>query len=203
MLTGMIDHVSLILIIFINLVCICAGGYSLYKFISAFMEGKDMTRYQGYMVNGFILLLVLPTIITFAGLKLSGNISNNSGVIGFEVELENSRGVNNIAYFDSTSRELEGAKIFNLNVPNNLRDNTKFEVRIECPDGSFCSKHVDSVSVDETQLFISPKIVFKLPVRLYLGDGDVTESWVGDILILDDSGEIYDKIPLILSELGE
>ena len=58
------DIISWAIILGMDLFSICVGIYCVYTVIKAYREGKDITKYNGYIISAFVWIVMFPIIFT-------------------------------------------------------------------------------------------------------------------------------------------
>lgn len=115
----MADLISWVIIIFANLFSILLGIYCIYQVIVALINRKDLMKYQGYLINGFLMIFVMPLFITFGGLKIVELRDEGRPQIG--IEFDGEVGTQGNVRFSSSSYEInnDGQEV-DLKVENEL-----------------------------------------------------------------------------------
>ena len=88
------DIMAKSIIIFLNVFSILLGLYSGFKFFKAYLDGKDIMKFKGYLINAFFLILIFPLLITVIGSKLAQLPSGQYAQIEIRVQTNDLRGVN-------------------------------------------------------------------------------------------------------------
>ncbi|MFC1704806.1 hypothetical protein ACFLZ6_00585 [Nanoarchaeota archaeon] len=188
------------IIIVADLFSILIGAYSGYKFIRAYLDNKDVMKYQGYMINAFLLIIVFPIIITSIGLNISPPQGNASIGISIQTDYLGSEYGN----MDLPSRTVEVRRnkqnIINLGIQNEFNEMKTFSVDIVCQDTpDKCDKALDMLVPTKDDFGVEPKIVFELPITLNIRDIVPKDKYNFNITVKNQDGSVYDYIPLTIA----
>lgn len=197
----MANLLAWIVIIAADLFSISFGFYSAYKFIMAFLDGRDLFKNQGYLFNAFFLIVVFPLFITFGGMKVA-DLGGKYAVVGIGIQTNDLSGANNRISFSSKEFKFEpnGEKSIDLRVINDLQENQDFSIDISCTDErKKCDKALDLLVPKQNVLNIDPKVTLLLPITLNLRDNIPKDKYSFNITVKDKSGSVYDSIPLTIS----
>ena len=190
------------IIIIADFLSIFFGCFSAYRFIRAFLDKKDLMKYQGYLVCAFLLILVLPLLITFGGLKLVEVTEGDYVQMAIGIQLNDLSGVNNRISFSSKEFVVVPSEenIIDLNIMNDFQERRNFTIDFFCMDEKRkCGVVLDALVASKNKFSINPDVIFKLPISVNLKDSVPADAYVFNITIKDDGGFIYDSIPLTLS----
>jgi|SRR3989344_2281100 len=196
------DIMAKSIIIFLNVFSILLGLYSGFKFFKAYLDGKDIMKFKGYLINAFFLILIFPLLITVIGSKLAQLPSGQYAQIEIRVQTNDLRGVN-----DRISLSLKEYKIkpdeehiIDLNIKNDFQQTNKFSIDVSCSDEKLkCDKALDILEPKEKEFNIRPKVTFKLPISINIKDEVPEGKYNFNITVKDEFDLFYDSIPLTIS----
>jgi uncharacterized membrane protein len=187
-----------ITIIIINIISIVFGLSSLYEVINAYLNKKDLIKYQTQIINAFFMILIIPLFITVGMLKYAENVENKSKMIGIGIEGYYIKGTNEKAYAESISNNfyINEERIINLGIKNDNKKTETFSIEINCK-GSFqkCHKFEEIFEKTKYQETIKTKILFKIPIKVYIKNDIPIGDYDIDIIIKDEEDNIYDSVP--------
>lgn len=198
----MVDLLTWSIIIIADVFSILLGFYSADRFIRAYLDKRDLIKYQGYLINVFLLMILFPLLITFGGMKLADSYGGKYTQIGISVQTNDLRGVNNKIYFDSKEFHFEPneKREIDLNIINDLQVTEDFSIDIYCLDEKQkCNKAINTLIPNENEFNIDPTMTFKLPISINIKDDTPSGKYNFNISIKDESNSIYDSIPLTIS----
>ncbi|MBU0470978.1 MAG: hypothetical protein KKA62_01390 [Nanoarchaeota archaeon] len=179
-------------VIFLNIFSILIGFYSASKFIKAFIDGKDLFKYKGYLITAFLLIIIFPLIITAV---VPNIVPISSGYIAFEATSTN-------GYIECPSvRYSSDKKVIDLNIKNEFNEPRTLSVKVNCLESENKCKNILSAITPFQETFqANPKIVFKLPLKLNISDKISPEDYDFEIVVKNEDGSTYDKISLTISQ---
>jgi hypothetical protein len=189
------------IIIFLDVFSILIGFYSGYKFIRAFLDGKNLMRYQSYLITAFILIIIIPLFLTILVPKILPSEGKYSQV-GIVAESSNNFGDYGHISFPNERMSFSANKpeVFDLVIKNEFNEEKKLSIDISCLDSAEkCQSGTKILTPNINQFNVNPKIIFQLPITINITNEIPPERYNFEILINNEDGSTYDKIPLTIS----
>ncbi|MFW6013570.1 MAG: hypothetical protein ACOCQG_00185 [Candidatus Nanoarchaeia archaeon] len=187
----MADIVSWGIIIFANFFSILLGAYCVYKVIRAFLDGKDLMKYQSYFITGFLMIFILPFFITFGGLHLAELSSKGRPLVGLEFQVHSKSGTQgNVRFSESSHETNHDDEELELEIDNEHEEEKRLNIDIICQDGDFkCEKITNDVFVpSEKNIFLEPRTVLEVPISLNITEETPKGTYDLNLTVNEEDG---------------
>lgn len=172
-----------IVILVADLFSILLGGYSLYLVIDAFLNSKDLMKYQGNLLTAVFAIVVVPLIITYGGLAIYGSETQ----IGLSVEKASD---DSKVRFASDNYNLQNDEKVELQIYNTYPDERKFTVEVSCTEEK--CKNSELLVPEKKEMTVKPGVTFDLPVAVKMKNAP--EGKYSLNISVKEAGKVYDSL---------
>ena len=199
---SMADIVTWGIIIFANFFSILLGAYCFYKVIMAFLNRKDLMKYQGYFIYGFLMIFVLPIFITYGGLKIAEFDQGGKPIVGVEFDVHGGSGSSgNVRLSSNDYVEMEGEKILDLEIENEDDKEKKLNIDVKCrEDDTRCNEIKRNIIFPSNEeILLEPRFTIEVPISINISKDSPTGKYDLNLNITQEDGTSYGEVPFSLS----
>lgn len=188
-------------IIFLDAFSILIGLNAGYKFVQAFIQGKNLLRYKGYFITAVILIFLMPLLITqftpsILNLSKSISIVNVKPILADGISDNEKIFLKNSEFFVS-SNELNQ---FDLLIHNNDLNEKEYLLDITCQESLQKCERGEYLITFKSESFNIPALSeFELPIYVNVSENIVDKHFSYMISVKLLNGDTYTKIPIEIS----
>ena len=173
---------------------ISAGLYSAIKVVNAYTDHRDMFMYRQHMINAFVLLFILPVIVTLIGIKISSFTPQTGIIIPVTIErVESAQGRFTLDGKQVDLRVDTPAEVA-LQLINELDQSEEFKVDMVCISNTeICAQTTNIILTPPTKKLIATSRSLTLPILITLKKRVPAGSYQFNVTVRTQNNSVYDS----------